>query len=150
MAPTKAGDPQQALPARPGTARFLRAWYLATPALAVLDLAFGLNVRATFLDHWPSRLAYYVLAFACGLAVQRWPARAALIGLIESGVNIAWLVLAVGLRYLGFIDAALAEDPTISVPFTGDEVINLVISAMVLIVSYVGAMAQLRGPRAWH
>lgn len=134
-------------PATPGAARLLRAWYLATPVLVLLDLLFGLNVRAAFLDTWPSRVAYYAMAFACGLAVQRWPGRAALVGLVESGVNIAWLIVAVGLRYLGALDAALADDATGAVPFTGNEIVNLVLSAVVLIVSYIGAMARLQGPR---
>lgn len=131
----------------PGAARLLRAWYLATPVLVLLDLAFGLNVRAAFLDTWPSRLAYYAMAFACGLAVQRWPGRAALVGVVESGVNIAWLIIAVSLRYLGALDAALADDPAAGAPFTGNEIVNLVLSAVVLIVSYFGAMARLQGPR---
>ena len=87
-------------PASPGR-RAIQAYYLATPAFAVLDFVAGVNVRTAFLGDGPlGRLLYYALAFACGLATARWPARAPLVGLLESGVNIAWLILAVGIRYL--------------------------------------------------
>jgi hypothetical protein len=123
--------------------RFLRAWYLATPGFAVLDFALGLNVRVTFLDSVPGRLAWYAFACACGLAVLRWPGREALVGLLESGVNMAWLIFAVMLQYLSAVDSALADDVLPSAPFTTAGIVNLIVSALVLIVSYVAAQARL-------
>jgi hypothetical protein len=141
-------------PARAALApRFLRAWYLATPAFAVLDLVLGLNVRITFIDAVPARLAYYAFAFGCGLAVLRWPGRAALVGLLESGGNIVWLILGVGLQYLAALDAALADTVVQAPLFTTAEVINLLVSTIVLIVSYAGAQVRLgrslARPHSW-
>jgi hypothetical protein len=142
------GDPHQ-WPRRPGLARpalaprVLRAWYLATPLFAVLDLILGLNVRVTFLDSTVARLAYYAFAFGCGLAVLRWPRRAGLVGLLESSGNIVWLILGVGAQYLAALDAALAEDLARASVFSTAEVVNLLVSAAILIVSYIAAQARL-------
>jgi hypothetical protein len=135
-------------PARqPATAparRAIQAYFLATPLFAILDLVGGINVRIAFLDGGPVfRGAYYAVAFACGLAVMRWPARAPLVGLVESGVNIAWLILGAGIRYLGALDAAAAEDALPRAPFEGLELLNLVVSATILAVAYVAATARL-------
>ncbi len=123
--------------------RALQAYYLATPLFAVLDFAAGINVRVAFLDGgWPLRLAYYAFAFVAGVAAARWPARAALVGLVESGANIALLVLGVGVRYLAAIDAAAADAGLPAPPFDQLEVVNLLLSAVVLAVSYIGAQAR--------
>jgi hypothetical protein len=132
---------------RPGTTparRAIQAYLLATPLFAILDLAGGINVRIAFLDGGLLlRVAYYAVAFGAGIAVTRWPARAPLVGLVESGVNVAWLILGVGIRYLDALDAAAAEYELPRAPFEGTEVLNLVVSATVLAVSYVAATARL-------
>lgn len=129
---------------RPPTARrVLLAYYAATPVFALLDLAVGVNVRVTFFDATPAlKLTYYLVAFACAGAIWRWPDHAARVGLVESGANIALLVLGVGLAYLRLLDAAGAEGPMPLSPLRGPEVINLVVSAAVLAFSYLMARSR--------
>jgi hypothetical protein len=128
-----------------GAPRLLLAYYLATPLFVVLDLVAGINLRTTFLDGAPAlKAAYYAASLGCGAAIARWPARAALIGLLESGTNIGLLILGVGLAYLRVLDAALADTPLPPV-FTTASALNLALSAVVLGTSYVGAMSRWRG-----
>ncbi len=110
----------------------------------VLDLALGINLRTTFLDGAPAlKVAYYAAALGCGAAIARWPARAELIGLLESGANIALLVLGVGLAYLRLVDAALADAPIPPV-FTTASALNLAVSALMLAASYLSATSRVR------
>lgn len=123
--------------------RMILAWYLATPIFALLDLAFGINVRASFLDGQPAlRLAWYALALGCAAAVARWPARAGVIGLSESAASIALLVLGAGIAYLRALDGALGEPSVVAPPFSPADVANLVLSAGALIASYIAAQAR--------
>lgn len=123
--------------------RLVLGWYLATPVFAVLDLALGINLRASFLDGQPAlRLAWYALALGCAAAVARWPERAGVIGLLESSASIALLVLGTGNAYLRSLDAALGETVVVAPPFSPADVANLVLSAGALIVSYIAAQAR--------
>lgn len=129
-------------PGRPQ--RLLQGFYLAAPAFALLDLGFGIDLRTTFLQQGPAlKLLYHGMAFGCGIAATRWPRRAALIGFLESGTNIGWLVTGIMLRYLQALDVALSETATPTAPFTGPETVNLLVSAGVLMVSYVAAQGRL-------
>jgi hypothetical protein len=120
-------------------------YYLATPVFAMLDLALGLNLRVTFLGDAPAlRLLYYGFAFGCGAAMAHWPGRTAIVGLIESGANIALLVIGVSLTYLRAVEQALSEVGPVAPPFGTPEIVNLVISALALSVSYIAAQARLR------
>jgi hypothetical protein len=123
--------------------RVLLAYYASTPLLLVLDLVFGVNLRTTFFDGTPwLRITYYALAFGCALAIAKWPTRAGLVGLVESGANIALLVLGVGISYLRVVDAALADQPLADSPLSVEGTLNLIISAGALAVSYIAAQAR--------
>jgi len=136
-----AGPSADRVPSR--SQRLLQGFYLATPAFALFDLGFGINLRTTFLDAGPAaRLLYYGVAFGCGIATLRWPRRAALIGFLESGTNIGWLVVGVMLRYFQALDSALGEAAPVP-PFTEPEMVNLVVSAGVLMISYMAAQGRL-------
>lgn len=128
-----------------GAPRLLLGYYLATPLFVVLDLVAGINLRTTFFDGAPAlKAAYYAASLGCGAAIVRWPTRAALVGLLESGANIGLLILGVGLAYLRVLDAALADGPLPPV-FTSASAMNLALSAVMLSTSHVGAMSRLRG-----
>lgn len=125
-----------------GPARLVFGYYLATPLFALLDLGFGINVRAAFLDGQPVlKLAWYALAIACAAAMARWPGRAGLVGLAESGATIALLVIGTMTAYFGAVDAALTES-TPDAPFSPADTMNLVVSSAALIVSYIAAQAR--------
>ena len=123
--------------------RAIQAYYLATPLFAAMDLAGGVNLRTAFMDSGPAaRLAYYAAAFAIGLAAARWPARAHIAAVVESGIDIGWLAIGVGTRYLAALEEAGAENTLPGAPFAGLEVANLLLSALVLAVGYIAAMAR--------
>ena len=128
--------------------RFVRGYYLATPLFAALDLGWGINVRTAFLAGLPGlRIAYYVVAFGCGLAVRRWPRQAAQAALVESGTNIALLVLGVGAAYLSAIDAAANGGPMPDA-LTPAAMANVALSAAVLGASHIANQARLVAERA--
>jgi hypothetical protein len=124
-------------------ARLLQIYYLATPLFAALDLGWGINVRAVFLGDLPGlRLAYYLVAFACGIAVRRWPRQAAQMALVESGTNIALLVLGVGATYIAALDAAVEGAP-LPAALSGGGAMNLALSAAVLATAHLVNQARL-------
>lgn len=136
-------QPVNGAPPRSLAGRALLAYYAATPVFAALDLALHLNLRVSFFEHARGiRIGYYVIACVCALLVARWPARAALVGFVESIGNIALLIIGVFVAYLGALDAALAERALPTTPFSPAAVLNLVVSASALLVSYLAAQAR--------
>ena len=139
---SQASPPGRRRASLPGAARLVFGYYLATPLFALLDFGFGINVRAAFLDGQPLlKVAWYALALVCALAMARWPGRAGLVGLAESGANIALLVIGTMTAYLGAVDAALS-DSVMEPPFSPADAVNLVVSSGALIVSYIAAQAR--------
>ena len=116
--------------------RLIRAYYLGTPIFLLADLLFGVNVRVAFLDQWPAgKWAYYVLAFALGIIAWRRPELTAKIGLVESGANVALIIISVLVWYGGALDAAGAEFGMPKAP-SPEELVNFVCSALIAAVSY--------------
>ena len=119
--------------------RALVSYYLfGSPLFFVADVLFGVSIRAAFLDNEPMlRFLYYALVFVCGLVAARRPEWSGIVGLLESGANIAMLVFGVMLTYYAAVETVAAEGPVGS-PFGGTWILNLILSALVLTVSYVG------------
>lgn len=116
--------------------RLIRWYYLGTPAFYLVDALFGINVRVAFLDQWPAgTTAYYALAFALGLLAWRRPAWTAQIGLLESGANVALLILSVAVWYGGVLGAA-ASEYGMPAPIAPEALVNFVFSAAVAGTSY--------------
>jgi hypothetical protein len=130
--------------AEPRAGRALMLYYLfGTPLFFLGDVVLGVSIRAAFLDNRPMpRFMYYALAFACGLAAARWPRWSGVVGVVESGANIALLVFGVMLSYLAALDAVAGDAPIVS-PFGVTSVMNLVLSAIVLTVAYTRHQAPL-------
>ena len=62
----------------------VRAYYLATPLLALADVALGFNVRVGFLEGFPAwKWAYYLLCFGLGVICTRVPRLTGLVGVVE-------------------------------------------------------------------
>jgi len=117
----------------------VRGYYLATPAFLLADLLFGVDVRTPFLDALPAlKWGWYAAATLIGVASWRWPPWTAHLGLAEAGLDIVVLVLSVGMAY---IDAATSESG--ATVLGAASVVNLVLSATMLIVSYLLAQAHL-------
>ena len=112
-------------------------YYLAaTPIFFILDVGWGISVRAAFLDGWPAaRYGYYGVCFACGLAAWRAPARARLIAMAESSANIILLIFSVMLGYYATLDRVAAGD--VPADSLGPQrAANLAIAAAALMIAY--------------
>jgi hypothetical protein len=120
---------------------FVRAIYWSTPLFIALDHVYGVSLRTPFLDALPGAKAlYYALELACALVVTVRPRWTATIGLGESAVSIALLVLSTGAAYLNVLESASSADAVIANPFTPQAVASLMLSALVMGASYVGRL----------
>ena len=110
--------------------RPILAYYLGgTPLFFVLDAAWDLSVRASFLDELPVRLAYYGFLLACGGLAWKFPRRASWIGLGESAVTLVLLVVGFMTPILT-MGAEVAADPfaPIGAPVTPEGIVNFAIA----------------------
>jgi len=122
---------------RSSLAALVRAVYWSTPLFAALDYLYGVSLRIPFLDALPgAKATYYAVDLMCAAAISARPRWTAAIGLAESMVNIALLVLTTGAAYLGVLDSAASPDVVIVNPFTPQAVASLALSATALAASY--------------
>jgi hypothetical protein len=123
--------------ARSPAALFVRAVYWSTPLFVALDFLYGVSLRIPFLDFMPGAKAiYYAADIACAVAITARPRWTAAIGLAESTLNVALLVLSTGAAYLSVLESAASADVVIVNPFTTHAVTCLVLSATVFAASY--------------
>jgi hypothetical protein len=123
------------------SARFVALVYWSTPLFVALDFLYGVSLRIPFLDALPgAKVAYYAADLACGVAIALWPRWTAAIGLGESALSIALLVLSTGAAYLAVLDSAASPNVVIANPFTPQAVTSLAISAAVLAASYTSRL----------
>ncbi len=116
---------------------FFQVYYLGTIPFLLLDLLADVNVRvAAFIDRPDLRAAYYALCFAC-LALTFWkPALSTLVGLAESSVNIALLVLGIMLPLSTFDLDATGELSLAGPPLTLEKLANFGIAGSVCLFSF--------------
>jgi len=127
------------------SAAFVALVYWSTPLFAALDFLYGVSLRIPFLDALPgAKAAYYAADLACGVAIALRPRWTAAIGLGESVVSIALLILSTAAAYLAMLESAASPDVVIANPFTPQAVTSLAISAAVLAASYVTKGCGLR------
>ncbi len=130
--------------------RLLLFYYLGTPVLAVLDLVFGLNVRTVFLDGSPWRFAYYAAALGCGLIGWRRPALAPLVGMAESALSVALLIIGIYVPMWEMAEAAgseLARPVAMSPVLTPGGMMNVALSGASFLVGFYGNQAAWLAPR---
>ena len=119
----------------------LTLYYLATPLFALLDLAFGLPVRAVGLESAGQRGLYYAAVFALGWVMRGRPRLAPWLAMLESAGNLALLMIAVLLPIWSLgetLDASVASE-------LPARVANLALSGSVLGYSFHGAQARAVG-----
>lgn len=123
--------------------RLLPAYYAATLVFLVLDYAFGVNVRLTFLEPWPqARAGYYGFCFVC-LALMWWrPAWIALIGCFESLVTLVALIFGMAIRVMIPYDAIFAENAQF---VTAREIVNFLIAGFVAYYAWVNGLKAVIG-----
>jgi len=102
--------------------RLLLFYYLSTPAFAALDLLLGVNVRTVFFDGSPWRFVYYAASLGCGVVGWRRPALAPLVGMAESGLSIALLIIGI---YVPIWEATEALGSEVAVDFAVSPVLTL-------------------------
>jgi hypothetical protein len=128
--------------------RLVQAYYALTPVFAVVDLAFGLSIRAAGITDTAWRLAYYVFVLGCWLLMRRRPAWTPAIGIAESSVNLFLLILGI-LGPIFALPAAVAEGADVYLPFGMTTLANLILSGTVIILSFhrhQADLANLAGP----
>lgn len=124
--------------------RLVLFYYLSTPAFAALDLLLGVNVRTVFLDDSPWRWVYYAAALGCGVVGWRRPALAPLMGMAESGLSVALLIIGI---YVPIWDATealgseLAGPVAVSPVLTARGLINAALSGGSFLVGFYGNRA---------
>jgi hypothetical protein len=126
----------------------LLAWYYAATALfVVLDVSLDLNIRAAFLEPWPTaRLAYYGFCFACLAAVVWRPQWSAWIGTGESLVVLVALIMSMALRVMVPNDAIFDENARF---VTFEEIINFLLAGFVAYFAWINGMKRLTGKKNW-
>jgi len=118
-------------------------WYFAlTPVFAVADLAFGLSIRAGGIPGAEWRAAYYAFAGGCWLLMRRKPGWTPAIGIGESSVNLFLLLYGV-LGPIFSLPAAVAEGADVYLPFGPEQLVNLMLSGTVIILSFHRHQAKL-------
>jgi hypothetical protein len=128
-------------------ATWIRAYYLATPAFALADLAAGLNIRITALHSPGARIAYYALCVGCALAIHALPRFRASIALGESSLNLLLLAIAGMAPSLLAIETLLGNPHADLQPFVFGplQVANTAIAGGALYLAFTGAVRELAG-----
>lgn len=113
-------------------------YYAATLLFLFLDYGADISLRLTFLDGLPAwRLAYYAFLIGCFVLMLKWPQWENVIGLVESVVTVAGIIIATGMRVI------LVSDEMIEggrVPLNMRELANFVLSGAMAYVSYYRRM----------
>jgi hypothetical protein len=119
----------------------LRLYYAATILFVALDFGFHINVRAAFLESVPNlRILFYVVLFACFALVLWRPAWTNVVGLVESVVTLAALIINMALRSMMITHDVLAPGAG---PVTMAEIVNFMIAGGAAYVSYLQGIKSL-------
>ena len=119
----------------------LRLYYAATILFVALDYGFHINVRAAFLESVPTlRLLFYVVLFGCFALVLWRPAWTNVVGLVESVVTLAALIINMALRSMMVTHDVLAPGAG---PVTMAEIINFMIAGGAAYTSYLSGVRAL-------
>ena len=123
--------------------RLLLLYYAATIVFLVLDYGFNVNLRIAALDAFPAlRGGYYLVIFGC-LGLMLWrPAWATAIGVVESTVTLAALIINMWLRSAGFAHVAIEAGVT---PVTVAEIVNFLLSGSIAYYAWNRGMHRLFG-----
>jgi hypothetical protein len=128
--------------------RWIAGYYLATPLFAVADLGFGLPVRVAGILPAPGRLAYYVAAFALGLACRARPLATPWVGMLESAANLTLLLLSILIPVWSLPDAVLSGAP-LQAGLTPASAANALLSGGALVASFHRNEAAALGRGRW-
>ena len=123
----------------------LRLYYAATAVFLLLDYGIDVNVRAAFLESAPGlRLLFYIMLFGCFALVMWRPAWTNVVGLVESVVTLAALIINMALRSMMVTHDGLAPAAG---PVTMAEIVNFMIAGGAAYVSYAQGIRWLASQR---
>ena len=123
----------------------LRLYYAATAVFLLLDYGIDVNVRAAFLESAPDlRLLFYIMLFGCFALVMWRPAWTNVVGLVESVVTLAALIINMALRSMMVTHDGLAPAAG---PVTMAEIVNFMIAGGAAYVSYAQGIRWLASQR---
>jgi len=125
--------------------RVVKTYYFATPLFLILEFGFGFDLRvSSFIDDTAWRIVYYLFCFVC-MGVILWrPAFTIGVGIVESSVNLIFLIVGAALRWM-FPFTWITEDGNevlrLEDPVTIMEVMNFLLVAIILILCFHRWMA---------
>ena len=115
----------------------LQSYYGATLIFLLIDVVFGLSIRAAFLDaHTAFRMGYYAFCMGCFILMVWKPALTMLIGAVESAVTLASLIIVMGLRVMVPTDQMLETGG-----ITVSELVNFMIAGGI---AYIAGLREYR------
>ena len=120
-------------------------YYAATILFLILDFVLGVNVRAAFLEPFPTaRMAYYLVCFGL-FALMLWrPGWTLVIATIESLVAVVALTFSMALRVMVVTDEMIET----GVGFvTTEEVFNYLIVGGIAYFSWAQGIKSLKEPK---
>lgn len=128
----------------------LQAYYLLTPAFFLLDWSTGINLRASYFDNHPAlNIAYYGMAFTCGIVCMFFQRATILIGLGESVLNIVLLCVGYMSHYVAALDGVMEDKPDVQQHIDALQGgVNFMISAFILGLSFYFNPFMRHGPAA--
>jgi len=122
---------------------WLRGYYFSTPLFVLADSLLGLDFRISGLHAPGYRLAYYGCCILCALLLWYRPRLSPLVGMGESSVNLAILMVSVMLPILR-PDVNAAGLPA---GLQGMQIINFILTGGVLLAAFYAAQHRLLQPR---
>ena len=117
----------------------LRGYYFGTPLFLLADTLLGLNLRISGLQTPAYRFAYYGFCMLCALLLWYRPRLSPLVGIGESSLNLAILMLGVMLPILRpELDGSGAV-----IGLQGANIINFILSGGVLLTIFYSSQHRL-------
>lgn len=125
--------------------KFIRYYYLVTPAFAVLDLALGVEIRISIPgDHETLEVFYYLFCFSSSFIFFGNELRAALFSLAECILNIVLLFLSVILPIV-YLPETISSGETDAFQFGANELIHFSVAGGVLLYDFYSNPIILHG-----
>ena len=118
---------------------WLRSYYLSTPLFVLADSLLGLDFRVSGLHAPGYRHGYYGFCMLCALLLWYRPRLSPLVGMGESSVNLAILMLSVMLPIL----RPDLEGSGTYIGLQGGNIINFILTGGVLLAAFYSAQRRL-------
>ena len=108
-------------PGLPGV-NWIQGYYLASPLFFLVDLWWGLEVRASFIPDPTKRFFYYVLLSGLGLLAYFRPRTAPWVALCECSLNLLLIMLWILMPIYSLAEGGL-DQGAVGVPYTPHQVL---------------------------